>query len=149
MGWMWIWTLSLWSNLLMREHECEELLLSVTPPPVTDRSRSYLLITFSLFAAPETLKSARRLKVSLLATKRVPGPLPRSPRRQRSSQGLSEPSWRSTVSDLKSLCSPPRMQVCMSSSSSFLFLCCPAWDSHRTTPSWSWATVLPVSVLTF
>lgn len=147
MGWMWIWTLSLWSNLLMREHECEELLLSVTPPPVTDHS--YLLITFSLFAAPETLKSARRLKVSLLATKRVPGPLPRSPRRQRSSQGLSEPSWRSTVSDLKSLCSPPRMQVCMSSSSSFLFLCCPAWDSHRTTPSWSWATVLPVSVLTF
>lgn len=86
--------------------------------------------SFCLFTAPETLKLARRLKASLLATRRVPGLQPRSFRRRRSSLGLSEPSWRSTVSDVSSLCSPPRMQVCMSSSSS-LFLCRPACDSLR------------------
>lgn len=56
----------------------------------------------SLFAAPETSKSGRQLKASLPATRKARGRRPHSPRRRRSSLGLSELSWRLTVSDLSS-----------------------------------------------
>lgn len=76
--------------------------------------RSLILTADSSSVVPETLKSERRHKASLLATRRVHGRRPPWPRRQRSSHGLSEPSWRWTVSDPPLPLPPP---LCM---------CCPA-----------------------
>lgn len=104
--------------------------------PVCGLSFSVLTRPSSLLAALETWKSERRLKASLLATRRVPGLRPRSPKRRRSLQELSEPSWRSTVSDRSSLFASTHagLHVLLLL---FLLRFCPACDSHRMKPNWS------------
>lgn len=79
---------------------------------------NYFLVFF-FYPALGTLKWGRPLRGSPCVTRKACGLRPRWPRRPRSSPGWSEPSWRSTVSELLAPTSQ-RMKACASSASSAL-----------------------------
>lgn len=88
-------------------------------------------------------KSGRRLKVSLPATRKARGRRPHSPRRRRSSLGLSEPSWMSTVSDLSSTHAGLHVLLLLL----FLSVCAAPHEAETNNPVDPplWATVLRFS----